>query len=67
MTVSQALRAVDDWLDKLILAGAETGTIVHGLGTGKLRDAVHKHLPSLTAVKHFALNELNPGETKVYL
>lgn len=67
MTVDEALRALDAWLDRAILANLSHVKAVHGLGTGRLQSAVHAHLTQLTAVKHFKINEWNPGETDIYL
>ena len=66
MTADDAVRAVERHLNRAILAGAEQTKIVHGLGTGKVRSAVHALLSSLAVVRAFRLNDANPGETDVY-
>jgi DNA mismatch repair protein MutS2 len=42
-TVNEALELLDRYLDDAALAGLEQVTIVHGMGTGALRDAVRDH------------------------
>ena len=66
LTVDEALRKVEQWINDAVLASLERGEIIHGLGTGKVRDAVHKMLSKLSVVKSFRLNPQNPGSTDVY-
>lgn len=65
-TVEEALRAVEIRLDEAILAGLGHLDIVHGLGTGKVRHAVHQLLRGIGAVRHFELTPGNPGVTRAY-
>ncbi len=53
MTVSEALRELDLYLDRLVLAGLTRGYIVHGKGAGILRKEIRKHLATLPIVKSF--------------
>jgi DNA mismatch repair protein MutS2 len=46
LTVNEALRLVEDYLDQLLLADIRTARILHGKGTGALRDAVQVYLKS---------------------
>ena len=39
--------------------------VVHGRGTGALRNAVHKHLKKLKYVKDFRLGEFGEGDSGV--
>ncbi|HEC62780.1 MAG TPA: endonuclease MutS2, partial [Candidatus Acetothermia bacterium] len=55
LTVEEAIRKVDEWLDRLILAGVSSGRVVHGKGTGALRNALHQHLSQLPYVRSFRL------------
>jgi DNA mismatch repair protein MutS2 len=55
LTVEEALRRVDLWLDRLLRAGFSTGRIIHGRGTGTLRENIHEHLRKLPFVKDFRL------------
>ncbi len=67
LTVAQALPLVESGLDKAIIAGLDRIEIVHGIGTGKIKEAVHKLLSSVSAVKNFTPHLMNPGVTIVYL
>jgi len=44
LTVSDALREVDLYLDRLVLNDVHQAYIVHGKGTGALRKAIREHL-----------------------
>jgi DNA mismatch repair protein MutS2 len=55
--VEEALDALDRYLDDAVLAGLSSVTIVHGVGTGALRDAVRSH-----AASHPAVRAAKPGE-----
>jgi len=55
MKVQEALRAVEAWLDKLLLSGFHVGHIIHGKGTGALRRAIHEYLETVPYVKRFHL------------
>jgi DNA mismatch repair protein MutS2 len=66
MTVEEALRLVEARLNEALLKEIDSLEIIHGLGTGRLKAAVHKYLSALSVVKHFKLDETNPGTTWVY-
>jgi len=55
-TVEEGRAAVEAYLDRALSAGREEVRIVHGHGTGRLRDAVRAHLR-----KHPAVDEARPG------
>ncbi|RLE28889.1 hypothetical protein DRJ54_05690 [Candidatus Acetothermia bacterium] len=55
LTVEEAKRRVDEWLDRLLLSGVHSGRLIHGKGTGTLRRALHEHLASLPYVRRFYL------------
>ena len=67
LTVDEAIRKLDAWLDSVILSDLTHVKVVHGLGTGRVQRAVHARLQSFKAVKRFAVNQWNAGETDVYL
>jgi len=46
LTVNEALRLVEEYLDQLLLADIRKARILHGKGTGALRDAVQAYLGS---------------------
>jgi dsDNA-specific endonuclease/ATPase MutS2 len=66
-TVDEAIRALDAWLDKVVLSDLSRVKVIHGLGTGRVLAAVHARLRELPAVKSFKVSEFNPGETDIYL
>jgi DNA mismatch repair protein MutS2 len=53
MRVEDALLEVDRFLDQAILAGYERLGIIHGLGTGALKNAVRQHLRAYPAVRKY--------------
>jgi DNA mismatch repair protein MutS2 len=55
--VDEALEALDRYLDDASVAGLGSVTIIHGLGTGALRDAVRA-----AASAHPLVREARPGE-----
>jgi DNA mismatch repair protein MutS2 len=67
LTVADAIRKLESWLDRVILADLSQVKVIHGLGSGKVQRAVHTSLAAISAVRHFQLNAVNPGETDIYL
>lgn len=67
LTVDEAIRKLDTWLDSVILSDLTHVKVVHGLGTGRVQRAVHERLQAFKAVKRFAVSQWNAGETDVYL
>ena len=65
LNVDEATFVVDKFLDDCALAKLETVRIVHGKGTGKLRDGVHKFLKSNPHVKSFRMGTYGDGEMGV--
>ena len=59
--VDEALEAVEKFLDDALLAGHKVVRIVHGKGTGKLRQAIHDYLRTHPQVRAFELAPLNEG------
>ena len=58
LTVEDALPKVDKFIDQALLHGLEKVTIIHGVGSGRLRNAIGQYLTGHRAVKSFS-----PGET----
>jgi DNA mismatch repair protein MutS2 len=56
--VAAALDRLDDYLDRALLEGRTEVRIVHGHGTGRLREAVRAHLR-----RHPAVASWRPGES----
>ena len=64
-TVDEALTALDKYLDDAYLAHLSSVRIVHGKGTGALRNAVHGHLRKMKNIKEFRLGEYGEGDAGV--
>ena len=64
-TVDEALAQLDKYLDDAYLAHLESVRIVHGKGTGALRNAVHQYLKRASFVKSFRLGEHGEGDAGV--
>ena len=60
-----AIFVVDKFLDDSYLAKLETVRIVHGKGTGKLREGIHKYLKTHPHVKSFRIGTYGEGEMGV--
>ncbi|MDD2579711.1 MAG: endonuclease MutS2 [Eubacteriales bacterium] len=66
-TVEEALQTLDKYLDDAVLAGIGSIRIVHGKGTGALRQAVQQKLRSDSRVKTFRLGTYGEGDSGVTL
>lgn len=64
-TVDEALPALDKYLDDAYLAHLPSVRVVHGKGTGALRNAVQRHLKSVRYVKSYRLGEYGEGDAGV--
>ena len=61
LTVNEALRSVEEYLDQLLLADIRKARILHGKGTGALRDAVQSYLASCRFVSAHGFAPPNLG------
>ncbi|MCK5585049.1 Smr/MutS family protein, partial [Candidatus Bipolaricaulota bacterium] len=61
LTVNEALRRVEEYLDQLLLADIRKARILHGKGTGALRDAVQSYLASCRFVSAYGFAPPNLG------
>jgi len=61
LRVEEALEMVDSYLDDCLRARMPMARIVHGHGTGALREAVHQRLHKQTGVKSFRLGAQGEG------
>lgn len=66
LVVEEALARVVDEIDRSLLRGADRVEVVHGKGTGRIRDALHRQLGSMPCVAAFRLDPRNPGVTWVH-
>ena len=65
MTVDEAMGHLDKYLDDAYLAHLPSVRIVHGKGTGALRNAVHQQLKRSKYVKSFRLGTFGEGDAGV--
>lgn len=65
LTVDEALAKLDKYLDDALLAHMPSVRIVHGKGTGALRNAVHAHLKRLSYIDEYHLAEFGEGDAGV--
>ena len=64
-TVDEALSELDKYLDDAYLAHLPSVRVVHGKGTGALRNAVHSYLRKNRVVKSYRLGEFGEGDAGV--
>lgn len=62
-TVDEALAVLDKYLDDAYLSHIPQVTIIHGRGTGALRNAVHDFLKKSSYVKSYRTGGFNEGNT----
>ena len=65
LTVDDALPLIDKFLDDCSLAKLNTVRIVHGKGTGKLREGIHNFLKRNPHVKSYRMGTYGEGEMGV--
>lgn len=64
-TVDEALAALDKYLDDAYLAHLPSVRVVHGKGTGALRQGVHNYLKRSSYVESYRLGEIGEGDAGV--
>ena len=62
MTVAEATQEIDKYLDDACLSHLNKVTIIHGKGTGALRNGIHQYLKKQPHVKSFRAGEFGEGE-----
>ena len=65
MTVDEAIPTLDKYLDDAYLAHLPSVRIVHGKGTGALRNAVQNHLKRIKYIASYRLGEYGEGDAGV--
>jgi DNA mismatch repair protein MutS2 len=64
-TVDEALATLDKYLDDAYLSHLPSVRVVHGKGTGALRNAVHSHLKRVKYVSEYHLGAFGEGDAGV--
>ena len=67
LTVEQAVRALETWLNQAVLDGCKQLKVIHGLGSGRIQQAVHDTLEKYSVVRAFRINDANPGATDIFI
>ena len=65
MTVIEAIYEVDNFIDRAVTDNLEEIKVIHGVGTGKLKNAIADHLKRHKNVESFRLGKYGEGETGV--
>ncbi len=64
-TVMEAVAEVDAFIDRAVLTGLEEVKIIHGVGTGKLKEGIRNHLRGHKNVGEFRSGVYGEGEAGV--
>lgn len=67
MRVEEALKEIDRFLDRVIVQEISRVRIVHGIGTGKLMNAIREHLQDMSYIKDIKKDSTNAGITIIEL
>lgn len=65
MAADEAILELDRYIDHAVMSGIPSVSIIHGKGTGVLRNAVQQHLRRHKNIKSFRLGVFGEGETGV--
>jgi DNA mismatch repair protein MutS2 len=65
LSIDEGMMEVDRYLDDVFLSGLNEVSIIHGKGTGKLRQGIHSFLKAHARVKSFRLGLYGEGEAGV--
>ncbi|HMO01386.1 MAG TPA: Smr/MutS family protein [Oligoflexia bacterium] len=65
--VAEALEIIEQIIDRAIIAGLDRIEVIHGLGSGKIKTALQRHLATMKIVKNFKPDLKNPGISWIYL
>ena len=65
LTVEEALYEVDNFIDKAVIDNLEEIKVIHGVGTGKLKNAIAQRLKRHKNVESFRLGKYGEGESGV--
>jgi DNA mismatch repair protein MutS2 len=59
--VEEALKEVDKFISEAIHGNVDFVSIIHGKGTGVLREVIHNYLKTFSVIKSFRLGEIYEG------
>jgi DNA mismatch repair protein MutS2 len=62
MRLEEAIHAVDKFLDEALLAGWQQVRLIHGKGTGALRNGIAAHLKNYPGVSRFGYAAMGEGD-----
>lgn len=65
MTAIEAIMELENAIDSALLSNMNQITVIHGKGTGVLRNEVHKYLKTCKAIKSYRLGVYGEGEAGV--
>ncbi len=63
MTVDEGIEVIDKFLDEAVVSGIEQVYIIHGKGTGRLRQGIYRYLDRHPHVKGYHYPEWSLGDT----
>ena len=61
----EGIHEMDSFIDNCVMSGVSMITVIHGIGTGVLKNAVRNHLRRHPSVKHFRPGVYGEGEDGV--
>ena len=64
--VAYAISALEDTLNECVLSGAHELEIIHGIGTGKVKEAVLQYLKTSPLIRNYKEVMGNPGTTRAF-
>lgn len=65
LTVDEAIPIIDKYLDDCVLSSFSSSRIIHGMGTGALRNGIHQYLKRHPHVNSFRVGSFSEGSTGV--
>lgn len=67
LRVDEALREIDRFIDRALVQEVQRVTILHGIGTGRLMNAIRDHLAGISYIQSVKKDTANSGVTIVEL
>lgn len=67
MNREEATVALEELLDQALRAGTDRLEVIHGIGSGAVKNIVHQYLGASRHVRSYRLDDTNPGTTWAYL